>query len=150
MTILVLLSFSLVLTNAVAIRFFQPGPRGCAADWSCRATKACLVWPTCLLKPKTCGRSRGSRCSSLNASATASLEKSGWVCIFWNERRFGQLWGMLHNSWMWQTSVRGVNDLAVLNGIHLVWGKIFEKNLVFQEASRLTCSVKFFCDLTLV
>lgn len=59
----------------------QPGLQVCVAGWSCRATKACPVWPTCPSKPKMCGRSRGSRCSSSNVSAMASLERSGWVCI---------------------------------------------------------------------
>jgi len=57
----------------------QPGQRGCAAGLSCRATKACLGWPTCPSKPKTCGRSPGSRCSSSSASATDSSARSGWV-----------------------------------------------------------------------
>lgn len=82
----------------------QPGPQGCAAAWSCRATKACLVWPTCQSKPKTCGRSRENRCSSSNVLETDSLEKSGWVCTrfvfgicFWHKGKTGQLWAVLQN-----------------------------------------------------
>lgn len=83
--------YELKLTISPSSRLIQPGLPGCAAGWSCRATKVCLASPTCPSKPKTCGRSRGSRCSSSNVWATASLEKSGWVCIPLGSKVVGQL-----------------------------------------------------------
>lgn len=59
----------------------QTEPPGSAVAWWFPATKGCHASPTCPLKPKTCGRSRGSRYSSSSVSGTGSLGRSGWVRI---------------------------------------------------------------------
>jgi len=80
---LLTLSTSLCSDLCIALRGWrvQTEPPGSAVAWWFPAIKGCLASPTCPLKPKMCGRSRGSRCSSSSGSGTGSLGRSGWVRI---------------------------------------------------------------------
>lgn len=65
----------------VAVCCVQIEPRGSAVAWWFPATKACPASLTCPSKPKTCGRSHGSRCSWSSVSGMGSLGRFGWVRI---------------------------------------------------------------------
>lgn len=77
------ISLSLCLCSflRVAMRCVQIELRGSAVAWWFPATKACPASLTCQSKPKTCGRSHGSRCSWSSVSGMGSLGRFGWVRI---------------------------------------------------------------------
>lgn len=85
-SLLTLLHISLSLSLAPPCPS-QSGQRACAAAWWSPVTRACRGWPTCPSRPRTCGRSPASHCSSSSGWATASSGRSGWVRVPGGEGR---------------------------------------------------------------